>query len=56
MNIAVLVKVVPDDQDIQVRADRTLDLSKAKPKVSEYDLNAIEAAVQLAESAGTRGL
>lgn len=48
MDIAVLFKVVPDDQDIQVKADRTLDFSKAKPKVSEYDLNAIEEAAQLA--------
>ena len=48
MEIAVLLKVVPDDQDIQVKADRTLDFSKAKPKVSEYDLNAIEEAAQLA--------
>ena len=48
MEIAVLFKVVPDDQDIQVKADRTLDFSKAKPKVSEYDLNAIEEAAQLA--------
>lgn len=50
MNIAVLVKVVPDDQDIQVKGDRTLDYSKAKPIVSTYDLNAIEAAAQIAAS------
>ena len=48
MKIVVAVKVVPDDQDIFVSADRTLDYSKAKPKVSEYDKNAIEAAAQLA--------
>ena len=48
MNIVVAFKVVPDDQDIQVAADRTLDYSKAKPVVSTYDLNAIEAAAQLA--------
>ena len=30
MNIVVAVKVVPDDQDIQVAADQaTLDMSKA---------------------------
>lgn len=38
MNIAVAVKVVPDDQDIAVAADRTLDYSKAHQVVSEYDL------------------
>lgn len=48
MNIVVAVKVVPDDQDIQISTDRSLDFSKAKPVVSVYDLNAIEVAVQLA--------
>lgn len=48
MNIVVAFKVVPDDQDIQVAADATLDYSKAKPVVSAYDLNAIEVAAQLA--------
>lgn len=48
MNIVVCCKVVPDDQDIQVAADGTLDYSKAKLIVSAYDLNAIEAAAQLA--------
>lgn len=52
MKIVVAVKVVPDDQDIFVSADRTLDYSKAKPKVSEYDKNAIEAAAQLAKANG----
>ena len=51
MNIIVSFKVVPDDQDIQVAADRTLDYSKAKGTVSAYDLNAIEAAAQLAATA-----
>ncbi len=48
MNIIVSCKIVPDDQDIQVASDRTLDYSKAKGTVSTYDLNAIEAAAQLA--------
>lgn len=48
MNIVVAFKVVPDDQDIQVAGDRSLDFSKAKGIVSAYDLNAIEAAAQLA--------
>ena len=50
MNIVAAFKVVPDDQDIQVSADGTLDYSKAKNTVSAYDLNAIEAAVQLAST------
>lgn len=48
MKIAVAVKVVPDDQDIQVSADRSLDYSKAPRIVSTYDLNAIEIAAQIA--------
>ena len=46
MKIAVALKIVPDDQDILVSAGGSLDFSKAKPIISIYDLNAIEAAVQ----------
>lgn len=52
MKIAVAIKVVPDDQDIQIGADGSLDYSKAPQIVSVYDLNAIEAAAQLAEEVG----
>jgi len=48
MNIAVMVKILPDDEDITVGGDGSLDYSIAKPVVSTYDLNAIEAAAQLA--------
>ena len=48
MQVVAAIKIVPDDQDIQVAADRSLDFSKARPVVSEYDLNALEAAAQLA--------
>ena len=54
MNIAVAVKVVPDDQDIVVGADRSIDASKAHQIVSEYDLNALEAAAQLADATGAK--
>ena len=49
MNIVVPIKVLADDQDIVVAADRSLDDSKAHRIVSTYDLNAIEAAAQLAD-------
>ena len=52
MNIIVAVKVVPDDQDVQVAADGSLDFSRAHQIVSTYDLNAIEAAAQLAKETG----
>lgn len=49
MNIVVCMKVVPDDQDITVNPDRTLNYDRANPTISTYDLNALEAAVELAE-------
>ena len=52
MNIVVAVKVVPDDQDIQVTAAGELDMSRASQSISAYDLNAIEAAAQLAAAVG----
>ena len=48
MKIAAAFKVVPDDQDIKIAGDRTLDYSKAKNTISVYDLNALEVASQLA--------
>lgn len=48
MNILSLFKVVFDDQDIAINTDGSLDYSRAHQVVSSYDLNAIEAAVQLA--------
>lgn len=52
MKIAVLVKVLPDDQDIVATDDGALDYSRAKNTISTYDLNAIEAAAQFAEANG----
>lgn len=50
MKIVVAVKVVRDDQDILIGADRSLDYSKARADISMYDLNAIEAAARLKEA------
>ena len=47
MKIITCYKLVPEEQDITVKADGTLDISKAEPKISQFDLNAIEAAVAL---------
>jgi len=46
MHIVACFKVVPDDQDITINSDDTLNYSKARPIVSTYDLNAIEGAAQ----------
>lgn len=48
MNIIACCKVVPEEQDISINGDRTVNLEKAAPKISQYDLNAVEAASQLA--------
>lgn len=52
MNIIACYKLVPEEQDIAVNADGSLDLSKAEFKISQFDLNAIEAAVALKALAG----
>ncbi len=52
MRIVACFKVSPDDQDIQAGADRTLSFDRAAWKIGAYDLNAIEAARQLADQAG----
>ena len=52
MRIAVAFKAVPDSQDVQVASDRTLDFSKAKLTISEYDKNAIEAGARVAAASG----
>jgi electron transfer flavoprotein beta subunit len=52
MRIIACIKAAPDDADIVVRADRTLDFSRAQNKIGSYDLNAVEAARQLADQVG----
>ncbi|WP_165078956.1 MULTISPECIES: putative electron transfer flavoprotein FixA [unclassified Desulfovibrio] len=52
MNIIVCCKVVPEEQDIVVKDDGSIDLSRAAAKISQYDLNAIEAAMNLAGEGG----
>ncbi|BCX80152.1 putative electron transfer flavoprotein FixA [Campylobacter sp. 19-13652] len=50
MNILVCCKVVPQEQDIAINADRTLNLSNAGGKISQFDLNAIQAGVDIKAS------
>ena len=52
MNIIACCKIVPEEQDIFINADGTVNTAKASPKISQYDLNALEAAVELAAGAG----
>lgn len=48
MKIITCYKLVCDEQDIAIAGDRSLDVSKAEPKVNQFDLNAIEAGMQIA--------
>ncbi len=52
MNIIVCCKFAPDTQDIETRMDGSISLDKAVWKISEYDLQAIEAGARLAEATG----
>lgn len=52
MKIVVCYKLVPEEQDISVKSDDTLDFSKAGPKISQFDLNAVEASDELRKMAG----
>ncbi|MDD9146958.1 MULTISPECIES: electron transfer flavoprotein [unclassified Sporolactobacillus] len=52
MDVVVCYKIVPEEQDIVVNADRTLAFDRAELKIGQYDLIAIEAGMQIAESTG----
>lgn len=52
MIIVSCLKVVPDEQDIAVQGNGDLAFDRARLTISTYDLNAIEAGVQLAEANG----
>jgi len=53
MKIIVCYKWVIDEQDIKIKPDDlSLDTARAKYKISEYDRNAIEEGVLLAEKTG----
>ena len=45
-------KWVVDEADIKINADQSIDVSKAKWKISDYDKNAIEAAMRAAQATG----
>ncbi len=52
MNIIACYKIVPDEKDIQVRSDRSISIDKAEWVIGQYDLNAVEAAMQIYEAVG----
>jgi len=50
--VIVCYKWVIDEKDVKINPDKSIDLSKAQQKISEYDKNAIEAAVRAAAKLG----
>ncbi|MDR1710285.1 MAG: putative electron transfer flavoprotein FixA [Propionibacteriaceae bacterium] len=52
MKIIAAIKVSAEAQDIEARPDRTLNFDRAQSKIGAYDLNAVEAARQLADTVG----
>lgn len=52
MKIIACYKLIPEEQDITVNSDGLLNLSKADAKISQFDLNAIEAATRLKQQNG----
>lgn len=56
MKVAVCYKCVPFNEAIEVNRDRSLDFSKCSWEIGQYDLNAAEAGVQLADQAGAEAV
>lgn len=52
MNVIACFKVVPEEQDIVVQPDRNLSFARAEWKIGQYDLNAVEAGMQIVEAVG----
>lgn len=56
MKTVICYKVTYDERDMVTGADRLASFEKAAPKIGDYDLNAIEAGVQLAADTGGEAL
>ncbi|GKX52421.1 putative electron transfer flavoprotein FixA [Budvicia aquatica] len=52
MRVIACCKLVAEEQDISIKPDRSLDTTRATYKISPFDLNAIEAAVEAAAQVG----
>ena len=47
MNIIVCYKLIPDSEDLVVNSDGSISLDQAEWVISDYDLLAVEAGLQL---------
>ena len=54
--IIACYKWVADEADLKINADLSVDISKAKGKISDYDKNAIETAVLAAKTSGGKAV
>lgn len=52
MNVVACYKITPEEQDIQVKADRTLSVDRAELTIGTYDLQAIEAGMNVVGEVG----
>ena len=52
MNIIVCYKLIPDSEDLVVNSDGSISLDQAEWVISDYDLLAVEAGLQLVEKHG----
>lgn len=52
MKIGACYKLIPQNEQITLNPDRTLNFEKAEWDIGTYDLNAVEAAVKLVETNG----
>lgn len=52
MNIITCYKLVPEEQDLVINADHSVSWDKAEWKIGTYDLNGVEAGMQLIETIG----
>lgn len=52
MNIIVCYKLIPDSEDMVVKPDGSISLEQAEWTISDYDLLAVEAGLQLVEKNG----
>lgn len=52
MNIIVCYKLIPDSEDMVVNSDGSISLDQAEWVISDYDLLAVEAGLQLVEKHG----
>jgi electron transfer flavoprotein beta subunit len=53
MKLIACYKLTPEDETIEVNDDRTLNFAGAEWKIGQYDLNAVEAGLELAAASGS---